>query len=161
MKTRLAVVLIVAIGFLAAAFVLTRSICSRCASGESPRVRSFAALSKAIDLEPAQMAKAETLYREYEGRINECCVSHCAARAELADEMLKAKPDPDKVRERIEQMTRAQMDSDMATAAFISRLREAITPAQSEKLGRLVKEMLSGACPMGRAGALSLTGDKP
>lgn len=157
MKTRLAVVVLVAFTVLVGAFAITRKICLGCSTEAPDRLRNFAALSEALLLKPQQIIKAKALYDDYSGRMNECCTRHCAARTALADEMLKAGPDSVKVRVMIEQMSKAQMESDIATADYISRVREVLAPEQSEKLGQLVNGMLSGACPMGRHGALSFT----
>lgn len=154
MKTRLAVVLLVAAAVLIAAFALTRMLRARCGMEPFDRLRDITSLSRTLALTPAQAEQAAALHKSYAGQMDECCARHCAARYALGNEMLKTNPDSEKVRAMIEQMARAQTDSDMATVRHISRLREILTQEQSEKLGRIVNSMLLGACPMNSHSAL-------
>jgi Spy/CpxP family protein refolding chaperone len=89
----------------------------------------------------AAFAKLET---EFEKKLAACCADHCAARAALAESLTNA----GKATESCRQMCAAQTASEQAALEHIFQVRALLTPEQQQRHIELVRQQLTGACPM-------------
>lgn len=101
-------------------------------------------LRQALNLTPSQAAAVAELEAAYEKRLAEICAAHCAARAELAESLA----DRDKAAAACARMCAAQSESEQLTLDHLYRIRALLTPEQQVRHETLVRQQLTGACPM-------------
>ncbi len=138
MKTTLAL-LIVTAAVATTAFGVARWLRSRPLALHDP-----AMLRRELKLTDAQAAEVTNLEADFQKRLADCCATHCAARATLAESL----NDPTKAADCCARMCAAQNDSEKAALDHILRVRALLTPEQQQRYTALVQRQLSGPCTM-------------
>ena len=118
------------------------------ATPELPGLRDSAWLVRRLQLTPEQAVKVRALDGDYRRRLEALCTEHCAARQQLR-ERLFSKTDSEPTRTLLEQMARAQVQSDLATLEHIRDVYRELTPAQQKRFADLVTPGVCGECPTG------------
>ena len=138
MKRTLLALLVITLIVAGSAFGIARWLrCRSCAPAKPDLVRE-------LNLTAEQAAAVTKLDAEYEKRLADICAAHCAARADLAG----ALTDQAKAAECCARMCAAQADSEKAALEHVFQIRALLTPEQQQRHVELVRQQLTGACPM-------------
>jgi len=105
-------------------------------------------LKRELNLTDTQAAEVAKLTAAYQQQLNEICAAHCAARADLAEELSRSVPDAGKAGEFCQRMCAAQSASERLTLEHILQVRSLLTPEQQQRHAALINQQLTGACPM-------------
>jgi len=126
-----------------------RTMCNTCAAPPKVFVPQDAGrLIRALGLSEAQAAELRKLQANYGLKLEGCCARHCAARAQLGALMFRDS-DTNAIQAVIEDMCRAQTDSDVATLDHIRKVYSLLTPDQQKKYESMVDTYVCGMCPNG------------
>ncbi len=112
------------------------------------RVEDAAWLKRELNLTETQVAAVEQSAREFQTNIDRFCVTHCAARFALGDELAKPAVDAAKARACVEKMNAAQAEAEYATLEHILKIRALLTDEQARQYSTLIHEQVC-SMPMG------------
>ncbi|MEI7880100.1 MAG: Spy/CpxP family protein refolding chaperone [bacterium] len=112
-------------------------------------------LKETLQLTPSQTIEIQRLHEELARTLASCCGQHCQAQAALMDALFASTNGLDRSQALIDEMSRAQAASEMATLVNIYRVRDVLTPRQREIYERQVKSM---NCMMPSGGGGSVCG---
>jgi Spy/CpxP family protein refolding chaperone len=101
-------------------------------------------LTRELNLTDAQAAEVAKLDADYEKRLGEICATHCAARADLS----KSLDDPAKAAACCQRMCAAQTQSEKLALEQVFKIQAILTPEQQARHLVVVRQQLTGACPM-------------
>lgn len=107
-------------------------------------------LARRLDLSADQVKAIAALQSQYGATLDTCCAQHCAARLQLGGLMFKPEADPARLKALVEEMARAQLQSDLATLEQMRRIHALLTPDQQRRYEQQVGACVcAAACPRG------------
>ena len=112
-------------------------------------------LKETLQLTSNQTVEIQRMHQELAKTLATCCGQHCQAQAALMDVLFASTNGLDRSQALIDEMSRAQAASEMATLINIYRVRDVLTPRQREIYERQVKSM---NCMMPSGGGGSVCG---
>jgi len=115
-------------------------------------LRDIRWLKETLQLTPGQATEIQRMHEELVTTLATCCGQHCRAQAALMDALFASTNGLDRSQALIDEMSRAQAASEMATLVNIYRVRDVLNPRQREIYERQVKSM-SCMMPDGHRGA--------
>jgi hypothetical protein len=122
---------VVVVGLVAT--IVSFAVVRRLAPTQVPRLDALQDvewLKGALRLTPGQVKRIGELQPEFGRKLSACCDRHCQARGQVLGALLASTNGIEKAREHVEEMCRAQADSEMATLEHIQRVYEVLTPEQ-------------------------------
>lgn len=104
-------------------------------------------LKQQLGLNASQETALREIEKEYNAQLVALCEVHCAARNELATQLLRADWNATVEEELLTEMGRAQLQTDAVTLEHIRRVSRVLTPAQRARYQQYVSERMHAACP--------------
>ena len=111
------------------------------------QLQSPAWLKQHLDLAAVQEEKLEAIERDYKNRLIALCKEHCAARQELATQLIEMDERGEAEQELLEHMGKLQVETDTLTLEHIRQVRQVLTADQRLRYNRWVAACLQVACP--------------
>lgn len=105
-------------------------------------------LKRTLDLNDEQSREVESFEKTFRKELSSACVTHCATRMELGDELAKPKPDAEKCHGYVEKMNAVQADAERATLAHILKVRALLNEEQMRRYSALIRDQVCNM-PMG------------
>ncbi len=130
-----------------AAYTMGRSHAWHEAPPPMAQLHDVSWLKHELNLTESQQETLRELESLFGEQVIDLCAVHCAARNELAIQMLEGEWDAVSEEARVRRMGEAQMKSDLITMEHIRRVREALNPDQRNRYDQMVKATLTQACP--------------
>lgn len=112
-------------------------------------LRDIRWLKESLQLTPAQEADIQRLHQDLVKTLSACCMQHCRARDALMESLFASTNGLERSQALIDEMSRAEAASELATLVNIYRVHEVLNPRQREIYQRQVKAM---DCTMRSAG---------
>lgn len=103
-------------------------------------------LSKTLHLEPSQVKAISEMQPELGRKLSDCCGRHCRARGQLFNALLASTNGIEDARALVDEMCRAQADSEMATLEHIRRIYQVLNPEQRKEYARQLGGMTCTDC---------------
>lgn len=144
MKRTIIALFVVTLLVAGAAFGTARWLRCRSCAAPAVKLHDTAWLARELKLTAAQSTQLTQLEADYQKRLADCCATHCAARADLAESLA----DPAKAADCSARMCDAQNDSEKASLNHILGVIAILTPEQQKRYIALVQQQLTGSCPM-------------
>lgn len=136
-----------AVGLLGlAAFVVT-SRSAAPAAAPLDLLHEVAWLQKELQLDDAQVKAIRALQAGYRSAVSDCCANHCGARKRLGEAVFKEARDPARLESLVEPMSRAQVESDLATVRHLLAVHALLRPDQQKRYEQLVTRCVCADCP--------------
>jgi len=120
---------------------------TRAAPPSLASLQDVAWLKTQLELSASQVETLHALEEEYGTELIALCGDHCAARSQLAAQLLGADWSADTELALLETMGRTQVRTDVMTLEHIRRVHQVLTPAQQATYERHVSACLATACP--------------
>ena len=134
---------------LVAAFV-SFAVARRTATPAVPRLEALQDvewMNKTLHLTPAQLKEIGGMQPEFGRKLSACCDRHCRARGQLLGTLLTATNGIAGARLLVDEMCRAQADSELATLEHIQKVYNILTPEQQSLYREQLKTMTCMECP--------------
>jgi Spy/CpxP family protein refolding chaperone len=148
MKRILALMAVVAVFSAGLSFGMSRWLIRRCQPQTLMNIHDTAWLSHQLNLSEAQKRDIAKMEKDFQLRLNASCVAHCAARFALGDELIKSKPDLEKVRADVDRMNQVQAEAERATLEHILKVRGLLTEEQARRYSAIIHNQVCNM-PMG------------
>jgi Spy/CpxP family protein refolding chaperone len=104
-------------------------------------------LNKTLHLTPSQLKEIGALQPEFGRKLSTCCDRHCKARGQLLSSLLISTNGIEGARTLVEEMCRAQADSELATLEHIRGVYQILTPEQQAVFKEQLSAMTCTECP--------------
>lgn len=153
MKRRWLIPVLVAIVIGALAYGLTRwTACTMCRPATNQpvpdRLQDVSFLSRELRLSDVQAREVAKLHVSLTTKLADCCQRHCAVRARLGPALCNETNGTVQARMIVEEMCRADAESELATLDHIQRVRALLNPEQKKRFDALITECVCGSCAM-------------
>jgi len=146
MKKVLTLIAIVVVCATGVSFALAHWMMAR--QPTTANLHDSAWLSRELKLTDAQAREVGKLEGVFRARLNAACVTHCAARMRLGEDIAQSKPDVEKCRAQVEKMNAVQAESERATLEHILKVRSLLNEQQAQRYSALVRDQVCNM-PMG------------
>ena len=136
------------VGLVAA--LVSFAVARRTGPSQAPRldaIEDVEWLNKALHLTPAQLKEIGALQPEFGRKLSTCCDRHCRARGQLFGTLLASTNGVEGARALVEEMCRAQADSELATLEHIQRVFRVLTSEQRKIYAERLSVMTCTECP--------------
>lgn len=131
------------------AVLVTRAYTPRASMSSIEALRDIRWLQESLQLTPAQAVDIQRLHQDLAETLASCCAQHCRARDALMDNLFASTNGLARSQTLIDEMSRAQAASELATLVNMYRVHEVLNPRQREIYERQVKGM---ECTMSSVG---------
>ena len=149
MKKTLLMIAVLTVAATALSFGVARWVAARYQpSPTATNLHDPAWLKRALNLSDEQAREVEKLEAVFRRELGAACVTHCAARMALGDELAKAQPDVEKCHGSVEKMNSVQADAERATLAHILKVRALLDEQQARRYSTLIHDQVCNM-PMG------------
>jgi hypothetical protein len=146
MKTRVALLLLVAAMASVAGYAIAHRYFCLPTPSELDRLRSVSHLAGTLNLRPDQIVAMESLQTRLCSQLAACCARHCARRKELAATLIAEPFDAARAQELRESLCRCYAESEMLALEHFRNLREILDAPQRALFDRMITDALSGPC---------------
>ncbi len=146
MKTRVALLLLVAAMAGVAGYAIAHRFLCRPTPSDLDRLRSVSHLAGTLNLRPDQIVAMESLQTRLCSQLAACCARHCACRKELAAALIAEPFDAARAQELRESLCRCYAESEMLALEHIRTLREILDTPQRALFDRMITKSLAGPC---------------
>jgi Spy/CpxP family protein refolding chaperone len=146
MKNNLITALVVL--FVAALFAFGVGRSMRCAKPPSSMdvLQDVSWLSRNLNLTKRQELDIRKLQETLQVRLQACDSMQCAARCQLGEALFSQTHGPDKARDMLDEMCRAQAESERATLEHIQSVHRLLNPEQQKRYAELVSRCVCSTC---------------
>ena len=147
MNRKLVLVVVLVLGSAVLAALAVRAF-ARPAHAQIDELKDATHLQQVLGLTDAQVAEVRKFQADLGDQLEDCCSKHCAAREEMGTALFSGATD-EQMREVMEKMCKARLDSDLATVRHIQKVHGILTPDQQKKYEELVTACVCAECPSG------------
>ena len=112
------------------------------------RLHDAAWLTRELKLNDEQASAVAKLETEFKAQLDALCVSHCAARFALGDELMRPRVDVEKCNGCVEKMNEAAAEAERVTLAHILKVRALLVDEQIQRYTALIHNQVC-TMPMG------------
>lgn len=146
MKTRMIVLLSVAVIAILAGYAIAHRFVCRDTRSDPDRLQDVSHLARALDLRPEQIKAMQSLQSRLCGQVEANCARHCTCRKELAAALVAEPFDAARARELRESLCRSYADSEMLALEHIRSLRDILDAPQRARFDRMITKSLARPC---------------